>query len=156
MLTWWVLGSRCVDFAGGAPVQWGARRAGLLAKPDLWVPDQHPPLPHECWAAGFCETFLRISLNSRVALLLSHCCTPLVRLQPCRSTTPSACWVWQHLYCDSTAQSDSMSPFAACAPLQGAITWLETQLKHSDMTLLMVTHDRTFMESVCTGRLMPL
>eukprot|EP00891_Asterochloris_glomerata_P001478 jgi/Astpho2/1478/fgenesh1_pm.00026_%23_6_t len=33
----------------------------------------------------------------------------------------------------------------------GAITWLETQLKHSDMTLLMVTHDRTFMESVCTG-----
>lgn len=31
-----------------------------------------------------------------------------------------------------------------------AIAWLETELSKSDTSLIMVTHDRWFMETVCT------
>ena len=53
-------------------------QACLLARQDLWVPDEHPPLPwhYECWSPGFCEPFLRISLSTRVAMFLSRCSTP--------------------------------------------------------------------------------
>ena len=113
-----------------------------------------------CWQSQTCvcqmSTFLRLSLSNRVAFschVAAHLGCALC---------PAAAPLHQPVECGNTCavrfgpQFDTRSPSAPCAPLQGAITWLETQLKHSDMTLLMVTHDRTFMESVCTGWLMLL
>ena len=50
----------------------------------------------------------------------------------------------------AVAVKSKMIRFDLFALLQ-AITWMEKKLTSSNVTLILVTHDRVFMEAVCTG-----